>query len=335
MPEDPVKLNYWIAAVAVDDLSLVPLQVAMHIGGLVHKATVHTIAFKRTPLYPASEMPRQPKKYSRPQPPLSSSSSSDDFTAMDHEPIVMSCRVLRELCRGKTADSLPPELRQFATLEVISMDDPHIDTQPQAARDPASQNQETQSTDLPKQLEFVLTADQQGQPQNASNVAGPLQDTEATRFITPPHGRVNPRPPTHSEPSRSRGSARRTREEKGKGIMPPLDADVSKGNNEPPHSRPHRSYSPLINGFTASPYGDSSGSKSGAQTNRRQSTRGGRVSSARGRPRISVSPRNTSRGHVAGSHQDRPLRILTREKEQPWADNGPSSLDLTLQAFKT
>ena len=122
-PEDPASLASWIVAVGVDDLSLVPPQLAMHDGGLVHPIQVYTMAYRRGPIYSADEMPKHPKIYRRPQPPPSSTSSSDgELPPDDMEIIPMSSQVLRELCRGKTAESLPPELRQFATMEVLEME---------------------------------------------------------------------------------------------------------------------------------------------------------------------------------------------------------------------
>lgn len=53
----------------------------------------------------------------------------------------MSSQVLWELCRGKTAESLPPELRQFATMEVIEMKYPSAATQPLVTHDQPRQIQ--------------------------------------------------------------------------------------------------------------------------------------------------------------------------------------------------
>lgn len=61
----------------------------------------------------------------------------------DSELIPMSAQVLREMCRGRTTDSLPPELRQFASLEEIDMQDPHNATLEGAAFNPDEDNQAT------------------------------------------------------------------------------------------------------------------------------------------------------------------------------------------------
>lgn len=66
-PEDPVSIASWIVAVGVDDLSLVPPQLAMHDGGLVHLIQVYTLAYRRGPIYLAEEMPKHPKIYRHPR----------------------------------------------------------------------------------------------------------------------------------------------------------------------------------------------------------------------------------------------------------------------------
>lgn len=48
----------------------------------------------------------------------------------------MSSVVLREICKGRTADSLPLELRRFSTLEEIPIEDPHMAAGTQATQDP-------------------------------------------------------------------------------------------------------------------------------------------------------------------------------------------------------
>lgn len=141
-PENTSSIASWLVAVGVDDLTLVPPQLVVHIGGMMYYAQVYTEAWHRAPIYTAEEMPKHPKVYTWPQPPPSSSSSDDDgFTMDDHELIPMSTQVLRDMCWGRTAESLPPELRRFATMEVIDMHDPQMDTQDQATGDPQQGNQ--------------------------------------------------------------------------------------------------------------------------------------------------------------------------------------------------
>lgn len=65
-PEDPASIASWIVAVGVDDLTLVPPQLAMHDGGMVYPITVYTMAWHRGPIYSADEMPKHPKTYLRP-----------------------------------------------------------------------------------------------------------------------------------------------------------------------------------------------------------------------------------------------------------------------------
>lgn len=123
-PENPSSIASYIFVVGVDDLSLVPPQLAMHSGGLIHPMQVYTLAWHRAPIYSADEMPKQPKIYYRPQPPPSYS-SSDDEVMMDNQKLIpMSSRVLQDVCRGRTAASLPSELQQFAILEEIDMQYP-------------------------------------------------------------------------------------------------------------------------------------------------------------------------------------------------------------------
>lgn len=124
-PENPESVASCLVGVGVDDLSLVPPALALHVGGAIHNVPLYTVAWKRTPLYTAADMPKQSKVYRRPQPPPSSTDSDREDRNDDQQLIPMSSQVLRYLCRGRTADSLPPELRHFATLEEIHLEDPH------------------------------------------------------------------------------------------------------------------------------------------------------------------------------------------------------------------
>lgn len=136
-PENPSSLASSLVAIGVDDLSLIPPELVMHIGGLTHDVLVHTLAYNRSPIYTAEDLPKHPKVYKRPQPPPSSTTSSDDEVLHDeNELIPMSSNVLRELCRGKTADTLPPELRRFATMEEMVLQHPDTVTQDHATKDP-------------------------------------------------------------------------------------------------------------------------------------------------------------------------------------------------------
>lgn len=104
---------------------------------MMYYIQVYTKAYQWAPIYSFDDLPKQPKVYKRPQPPPSSSDSSEDGNMLDDtELIPMSTQVLREICRGRTADSLPPKLRRFAALEVIDMTYPQRDTQPVATMDP-------------------------------------------------------------------------------------------------------------------------------------------------------------------------------------------------------
>lgn len=162
-PEDTSSIAAWLVAVGVDDLTLVPPQLVVHIGGLMYYVNVYTEAWHRAPIYTADEMPNHPKVYKRPQPPPPSSSSSEDgnFTN-ETELIPMSTQVLRELCNGRTADSLPPELRRFATIGVIDMEDTCMPTQKGATINPEQENQDNQTGLIP--------------PQNTQISAGQLED---------------------------------------------------------------------------------------------------------------------------------------------------------------
>lgn len=135
--ENPASISSWIVAVGVDDLTLVPPSLAMHVGGMIHNVQVYTLAWKRAPIYSADEMPKQPKVYHRPQPPPSSSSSSNDDTMIDNtELIPLSSRVVRNMCRGRTAESLLPELRRFATMEEMDIQYTCMATHHQTTLDP-------------------------------------------------------------------------------------------------------------------------------------------------------------------------------------------------------
>lgn len=140
--EHPSSIASWLVAVGVDDLTLVPPQLVVHIGGLMYYVQAYVEAYHRAPLYTADDMPKHPIVYRRPIPPPSSSSSSDGDTLMDTQDLIpMSSRVLREICRGRTADSLPPELQQFASMDVIEMQDPCMATPEFATLDPTPPNQ--------------------------------------------------------------------------------------------------------------------------------------------------------------------------------------------------
>lgn len=185
-PEDSSSLASWLVAVGVDDLTLVPPELVVHIGGMVHTVQVHTIAYHRAPLYTADDMPKQPKIYRRPQPPPSSSGSSDnENTNDDLQLIPMSSRVLRELCRGKTAETLPPELRQFATMEEMDFDYPHMAAQEGATADPTAQNLGVSKNSQPVRK---LLADQVGQTTTKEGVTGHemvlLDQTKASTHAT-------------------------------------------------------------------------------------------------------------------------------------------------------
>lgn len=151
--EKPSSIASWTVAVGVDDLSLVPPELVMHVGGMVHTVQVHPIACQRAPIYTVQDIPKHPKTYYRPQPPPPSSSSSSDNENNydDSELIPMSSGVLRDLCRGKPADSLPPELRRFATIEERDLDGAHRITQ-----DSATLNQPAQSHQFPNLVQSDL-----------------------------------------------------------------------------------------------------------------------------------------------------------------------------------
>lgn len=190
-PEDPASLASWLVAVGVDDLTLVPPQLVLHIGGAVHYVQTYAEAWHRAPIYTAEDMPKHPPIYKRPQPPPSSSSSSETGTMKDDSELIpMSAQVLREMCRGRTADSLPPELRQFASLEEIDMQDPHNSTLEGAAFNPDKDNQAT----------LNIT---QNQPQSFQRPADPLRSPSGV------HNRVagiSMAPPTFPKKSHHTGS---------------------------------------------------------------------------------------------------------------------------------
>lgn len=140
-PENPSSIASLLVAVGVDDLTLVPPQLVLHIGGMMYYVQVYTEAYHRAPIYTAEDMPKHPKVFKRPQPPLCSSSSDAGSMNRDLELIPMSTQELREICRGRTADSLSPELRRFATMDVIDMPDPCMATQNIVSLDPQESNQ--------------------------------------------------------------------------------------------------------------------------------------------------------------------------------------------------
>lgn len=140
--ETSSSIASWLVAVGVDDLTLVPPQLVVHIGGMMYYVQTYAEAWHRAPIYTAEEMPKHPTVFTRPQPaPPSPPSSDDDILMDDMELIPTSSRVLRDICRGPTAESLSPELRQFATMEVIDMEDPCKTTQQSATQNLLQTNQ--------------------------------------------------------------------------------------------------------------------------------------------------------------------------------------------------
>lgn len=140
-PENPSSIASWLVAVGVDDLTLVPPQLVVHIGGMMYYLQVYVEAWHRAPIYTSDDMPKHPKVYRRPIPPPPSSTSSEDGTTKDDQELIpMSSQVLREMCRGRTADSLPPELRRFATMEVVEMPTSEMPPQDVATGDPQVEN---------------------------------------------------------------------------------------------------------------------------------------------------------------------------------------------------
>lgn len=140
-PENTSSIASWLVAVGVDDLTLVPPQLVVHIGGMMYYLQVYAEAWHRAPIYTSDEMPKHPKVYRRPIPPPPSSTSSEEGTMLDDQELIpMSTQVLREMCRGRSADSLPPELRRFATMEVIEMQNSDMPTTEVATGDPQPDN---------------------------------------------------------------------------------------------------------------------------------------------------------------------------------------------------
>lgn len=233
-PEESSSLASWLVAVGVDDLTLVPPQLVLHIGGMVHTAQVYAEAWHRSPIYSASDMPNHPKVYRRPQPPPPSSTSSED-DSMGAELIPMSSIVLRDICRGRTTELLPPELRRFATLEEMSMEDPHMATENQATQDPHA----THDHNLMPH----------GTPQNNPNRnAMSICNTGQTTKHTGSHSKGKGSSVRNESNSRSSQKRIESSEHTGNVRVPRLligDASCSTPNNNSPHPEhtgnvPHR-----------------------------------------------------------------------------------------------
>lgn len=156
---------------------------------------VYVEAHHRAPLYTAADMPKPPLVYRRPVPPPSSSSSSDGDTLLDNQELIpMSSRVLREICRGRTADSLPPELRQFATMEVIDMQDTEMDTRDLATDDPPPTNL----------LQQTIPQNQQSVSQQAKNrLLPPIYQVDVASHYTKDHNQTHT---SHHHPSHKKSS---------------------------------------------------------------------------------------------------------------------------------
>lgn len=172
-PENTSSIASWMVAVGVDDLTLVPPQLVTHIGGMMYYVQVYTEAWHRGPIYTADDMPKHPKIYRRPVPPPSSTSSSENGTTLDDQELIpMSTHVLRDMCRGRTADSLPPELRRFATMDVIESQDPGMPTQVAATRDPNPEKR--QSFNIPQNPQSASTRMpvNSGRPLHSKDVTG-------------------------------------------------------------------------------------------------------------------------------------------------------------------
>lgn len=195
-PQDSSSIASWLVAVGVDDLTLVPPQLVTHIGGMLYYLQVYAEAWHRAPIYTADDMPKHPKVYRRPVPPPSSSSSSENGTMLDdHELIPMSTHVLRDMCRGRTAASLPPELRRFATLEVLEMQDPHGPTQDTATQDPQPENQPPRIIPQNPQTVSKRLSDQPSQTLSTAGVMGQPKG----QLLTTSH--ADQRKPSHKQSS--------------------------------------------------------------------------------------------------------------------------------------
>ena len=112
----------------------------------------------------------------------------------------MDTRVIRQLCRGRTADSLPPELRRFATTEGIDLHHAQTDTQAMAAIDPPEQSQEP-----PKSVHSQLprTADRVASETREAGQISDLRAQEQSRQAVHRHIQSNSPVPLNLQPQKA------------------------------------------------------------------------------------------------------------------------------------
>lgn len=116
-PKDPADLSKWSLVVAVSSLEKIPEELSMHDLGSEYIIPVTVQNWVRRPLYKASDLPRQPPKFSKPvKKPVSS--QPDHFH--------VSRRALIQICSGIDPKDLPVEVQAILSspvnLQVLSGD---------------------------------------------------------------------------------------------------------------------------------------------------------------------------------------------------------------------
>lgn len=120
--ENPANLAAWWAVVGVDDLQYVPEYVTVHDGGMLRKAWVDPIKYKKVSLYAAGDLPPVPPRYRGPRPPPESPTPSPPGTDEERELnddavlVQLTRKTIREICRGKDPCMLPEEVRRIAVV---------------------------------------------------------------------------------------------------------------------------------------------------------------------------------------------------------------------------
>lgn len=113
-PEDPTSCASWTVAAATYDLESIPKIIEMKAGGLRYPVSVNPFKWKETPLYDPSEMPTQPQQFTplRLSTPDASSSKEVGLAAND-DLIVISRRILDEICKGRELHTLSENVQDF------------------------------------------------------------------------------------------------------------------------------------------------------------------------------------------------------------------------------
>lgn len=109
--EGPPNLSIWTVVVAVNRLECIPEKIDMYAAGVEFTVSIHTDNWQRANLYTPAELPKHKPKYSKPVHITTNRNEEGD----QDEPIAISRRVLRDLCKNIDPEVIPDEIRALLT----------------------------------------------------------------------------------------------------------------------------------------------------------------------------------------------------------------------------